>query len=104
MLDKIDHIAVHVLNIRQGITYYRKNFKCNVLYEDSSSALLEFENTNLALVLPFEHPPHFTVIDDMLEGGETQEDGTRFTYVHDHQGNMIKRITYKDKKENEKET
>ena len=102
MLDTIDHVAVPVLNIRKGITYYRKNFKCEVLYEDESWALLKFENTNLALVLPFEHPQHFAVIDDELEGGDTHRDGSRFTYVHDHQGNMIERITYKDIKEDEK--
>ena len=57
---------------------------------------LEFENTKLALVLPFEHPQHFAVIDHDLEGGETHRDGIRSTYVHDHQGNVIERITYKD--------
>jgi len=96
MLDKINHITIQVLNIRKGITYYRKNFNCEVLYEDENKALLEFENTKLELVLPFEHPQHFAVIDDQLEGGDVHKDGSRSTYVHDHQGNMIKRITYKD--------
>lgn len=96
VLDTIDHVAVPVLNIRKGVTYYRKNFKCEVLHEDESWALLKFENTNLALVLPFEHPQHFAVIDDNLEGGTTHRDGSRSTYVHDHQGNMVERITYKD--------
>jgi|TARA_R100001463_G_scaffold90151_1_gene144863 catechol-2,3-dioxygenase len=95
-LDYIDHIAVQVLNIRKGISYYRKNYKCKVLHEDESWALLEFQNTKLALVLPYEHPAHFAVIDDKLEGGTTHRDGSRSTYVHDHQGNMIERITYKD--------
>ena len=96
VLDTIDHVAVPVLNIRKGVSYYVKNFKCKLLHEDASWALLEFENTKLALVLPFEHPQHFAVIDNDLEGGETHRDGSRSTYVHDHQGNMIERITYKD--------
>lgn len=105
MLDTIDHVAIPVLNIRKGISYYRKNFKCEVLYEDKSWALLQFENTKLALVLPFEHPQHFAVIDDDLNGGDVHRDGSRFTYVHDGQGNMIEKITYKDIEENEeKET
>jgi|TARA_R100001509_G_C4699415_1_gene159504 YD repeat-containing protein len=99
-LDYIDHVAVQVLNIRKGISYYRKNYKCEVLHEDESWALLEFQNTKLALVLPYEHPAHFAVIDDKLEGGVTHRDGSRSTYVHDHQGNMIERITYKDTNEN----
>ena len=105
MLDTIDHVAIPVLNIRKGISYYRKNFKCEVLYEDKSWALLQFENTKLALVLPFEHPQHFAVIDDDLNGVDVHRDGSRFTYVHDGQGNMIEKITYKDIEENEeKET
>jgi hypothetical protein len=103
MLDTIDHVAVQVLNIRKGVTYYRKNFKCEVLHEDESWALLQFENTKLALVSPWNHPNHFAVLDEELEGGTTRSDGSRSTYVHDHQGNMVERITYKDIKENGKE-
>ena len=34
MLDTIDHVGIQVLNIRKSLTWYMKNFKCKVLYED----------------------------------------------------------------------
>jgi YD repeat-containing protein len=96
MLDTIDHVGIQVLNVRKAITWYRKNFKCKVLYEDKTWGLLEFENTKLALVSPGDHPPHFAIIDDELVGGDTHRDGSRSSYVHDEQGNMVEKITYKD--------
>ena len=99
MLDKIDHVGIQVLNIRKAITWYRKNFKCKVLHEDASWGLLEFENTKLALVSPGEPPPHFAIIDDNLEDGDIRRDGSMSVYVHDEQGNMVEKITYKEVKD-----
>ena len=100
VLDTIDHVAVQVLNVRKALTWYRKNFECKVLYEDSTWALLEFANTKLALVTPGEHPPHFAIIDDNLEDGDIHRDGSMSVYVHDEQGNMVEKITYRDVNEN----
>ena len=100
VLDTIDHVGIQVLNIRKALTWYTKNFKCKVLYEDATWALLEFENTKLALVTPGEHPPHFAIIDDNLKDGDTHRDGSMSVYVHDEQGNMVEKITYRDVNEN----
>ena len=95
-LDNIDHVAIQVTHIARGVAFYKKNFNCEVEYEDQSWALLKFENTKLALVLPAEHPPHIAIIDDELEGGDVHRDGSRSKYEHDGYGNMIEIITYKD--------
>ena len=81
--DTIDHVGIQVLNIRKALSWYRRNFKCKVLYEIVNQwALLEFENTKLALVTFSEHPPHFAVIiDDNLKDGDTHRDGSMSVYV-----------------------
>ena len=43
-MEKIDHIAIVVNNINRGVDWYTKNRDCKVKYQDSSWALLEFEN------------------------------------------------------------
>ena len=49
-LDRINHVAVPVQNIEQGIKWYKKNFSCEVSYADDTWALLNFDNIGLALV------------------------------------------------------
>ena len=95
MLDTIDHVAVQVLNVRKALTWYRKNFECKVLYEDSTWALLEFANTKLALVTPGEHPPHFAVVDENLANEpdlKRHRDGIGYKYVKDPDNNFIEFI------------
>ena len=60
-MDKIDHIAIQTKNIDDSVTWFLKKFKCSVIYQDDSWAMLEFENMKLALVLPDQHPPHIAI-------------------------------------------
>ena len=46
---KIDHIALPVDDIYEACGWYRGAFKAKVLYHDETWALLEFDNTKLAL-------------------------------------------------------
>ena len=54
-MERIDHVAIVVNNINRAIEWYTTYRDCKVKYQDDSWALLEFENINLALVLPHEH-------------------------------------------------
>ena len=54
-MDRIDHIAVQTESINDSVKWYKKMFSCEVEYEDDSWALLKFENTKLALVVPNQH-------------------------------------------------
>ena len=47
-MDKIDHIAIQTKNIDDSVTWFLKKFKCSVIYQDDSWAMLEFKNMKLA--------------------------------------------------------
>ena len=51
-MDKIHHIAIQVENIARSVEWYKKNFKVEVSYQDETWAMIDFENTSLALVKP----------------------------------------------------
>ena len=57
-MEKIDHVAIAVTNIKHAVKWYTENRKCKVNYQDDSWAELQFENIKLALVVKEEHPPH----------------------------------------------
>ena len=101
-MEKIDHIAIVVNNINRGVDWYTKNRDCKVKYQDSSWALLEFENVDLALVLPSEHPPHIAFVDESVKNGTVHRDGSESIYDHDTFGNIIEKIKYKKDQKNKK--
>jgi catechol 2,3-dioxygenase-like lactoylglutathione lyase family enzyme len=91
-LDRIDHVAISVLDLDSAVDWYTSKFRCTIVYRDSTWALLEFENVKLALVIPDQHPPHiaFTRSDaDAFGALTTHRDGTRSTYVKDSAGNPV---------------
>ena len=57
--DILDHVAICTDDIAKSVDWYIKNFQCDILYQDTTWAMLEFENVKLALVLPDQHPFHF---------------------------------------------
>ena len=66
-------------------------------YQDSSWAMLEFENVKLALVLPDQHPFHFAILKDNVEDyGKpvTHRDGSVSVYIKDRSGNNIEILRY----------
>ena len=66
-MDKIDHIAIQTDSIKESINWYKMMFDCDVEFEDSTWALIKFENTKLALVIPDQHPPHIAIKRKNLE-------------------------------------
>ena len=96
-MERIDHIALVVTNIKKGVQWYTQNRDCKVKYEDDTWALLEFANVDLALVLAADHPPHIAFEDKTLINGVKLRDGSESVYDHDSFGNIIEKIKYPKK-------
>ncbi|MGE3163928.1 MAG: VOC family protein [Planctomycetota bacterium] len=92
-LDVIHHTAISVTDIAAAVDWYTAHFKCHVSYQDQTWALLTFRNTQLALVIPEQHPPHVAFVDPEAERKygplRGHRDGTRSTYVSDPAGNAV---------------
>ena len=94
-LSKIDHMAIQVDDIPAAIAWYREHWDCVIEWSDESWAMLKFDNTRLALVLPSQHPPHVSFLSDQPENfGPTKyhRDSTVSTYIKDPWGNDIELI------------
>ena len=88
----IHHLAIQVENISRAVKWYQDHFDCTIKYEDASWAILAFDNINLALVLPNQHPPHIAVVHPHIEEFGTPKlhrDGTRSVYIQDSEGNFV---------------
>lgn len=98
--DRIDHVAIPVEDVKKAVEWYTSNFNCKIKYQDDTWAYLGFNNINLALVIPEQHPTHLAFIrDDAEKYGtlKTHRDGTRSCYVADPAGNSIEIMEpYKD--------
>lgn len=57
-LDTLDHVALAVTDLPATLAWYQAHFKCRLLYQDATWALLQFANTRLAFVVTSQHPPH----------------------------------------------
>lgn len=91
-LDRIDHIAVSVSDVKTAVEWYTRTFKCHVFYQDDTWAMLEFNNVKLAFVIPEQHPPHIALLNPDAEAFgnlKTHRDGTRSVYIQDPSGNAI---------------
>ena len=98
IMEKIDHVAIAVTNIKHAVKWYTENRKCKVNYQDNSWAELQFSNIKLALVLPHEHPAHIAFIDNTIKNGTKHRDGSESVYDHDTFGNIIEKIKYEKPK------
>ena len=90
--DRLDHVAIPVQDIASAIAWYTQTFRCRVKYQDSTWALLGFDNVDVALVIPSQHPAHLGFQSpDAEKFGElkTHRDGTRSCYVSDPAGNAV---------------
>lgn len=91
-LDALHHLAISVRDVGEALEWYTRRFKCRIVYQDETWALLDFANTRLALVIPSQHPPHVAFVSDRAEDFgplKLHRDGTRSTYVQDPSGNSI---------------
>jgi hypothetical protein len=95
--DSLHHIAISVgeQSISEMVNWYREQFRCEVVYEDKTWAMLQFANVQLALVTPGQHPPHLGFETPRAEEfGElkTHRDGTRSVYVSDPANNAVEML------------
>lgn len=90
-LDTLDHVAVSVRDVAESVKWYTTHFKCKVVYQDATWALLEFGNVRLAFVIPEQHPPHIAILGDPKAHGEpkTHRDGTSSVYIKDPDGTNV---------------
>ena len=91
-LDSLDHVAIPVEDVASSVDWYTRTFQCEVKYQDETWALLGFENVNVALVIPSQHPAHIAFSSpEAARFGElkTHRDGTRSCYVKDPTGNAV---------------
>ena len=75
-----------------------KEFKCKILYQDDTWALLSFKNISLALVNPNEHPPHVAIVDKSTcdnPNAKSHRDGIKYVYETDPDENVIEKIDRK---------
>ena len=98
-MDKIHHIAIQVKNIEESVNWYKENFDVEVSYQDKTWAMINFENTALALVIPEEHPFHFAIETKQVESFGTPKkhrDGTSSVYIKDIDGNNLEMLELPD--------
>ena len=91
-LDSIHHIAVAVTNVASAVAWYKEHFRCKIDYQDDTWAFITFNNIQMALVIPEQHPPHVAFVSPKAETYgtlKTHRDGTRSCYVTDPAGNSI---------------
>lgn len=92
MLDSLHHVAIPVKDVAASVAWYTKTFRCEIAYQDSTWALLTFDNVKLALVIPEQHPPHIAfATPDASKHGELKphRDGTKSIYIADPAGNAV---------------
>ena len=102
-LDTLHHIAISTHNLRESLRWYRDHFRCEVLYEDDTWAMLQFGNVQLALVVPEQHPPHLGFVVPHAERFgplKAHRDGTRSTYIADPSGNVVEMLNDETAEEN----
>ena len=101
---KLDHIAINSENIKESISWYKKNIGCKVIYEDESWGMIRSHNTVIAFVSSEQHKPHIAFKVDRIEDmpcdkGLVREhrDGSLYYYDTDPSGNIIEWIYWPDR-------
>ena len=96
-----DHVAFNVKDVQSSVEWYTKNLSCEVIYQDTTWAMLKIGDVKLALTLPDQHPPHiaFRIANAAnLTGsdGEVKKhrDGSSYVYASDLDGNTIEWLVY----------
>ena len=97
-LKKIDNIALQVDDVNKSVEWYVEKYECEVLYNDDTWALLQFDNIKVALVVEEEHPFHIAFEIDGLDGEgknwKYRRDNSISRYIEDPSGNKIELIWY----------
>tara|TARA_B100000282_G_C31700761_1_gene476191 strand:- start:376 stop:702 length:327 start_codon:yes stop_codon:yes gene_type:complete len=97
---KYDHIALTVEkgSIESTIAWYVENMSASVKYSDETWGLIECFGTDIAFVIPGQHPPHVAFVLNQSEYENFKNDGKVFKkhrdgsesfYDKDCQGNFL---------------
>ena len=92
---KLHHVALCVPEIAPAVEWYSDRLKASVSYQDQSWALLDIDNTSIALVLPSQPPPHLAFESSKAAryGKLTSHhDGTESVYIRDPFENTVEFI------------
>ena len=95
--DIVDHIAIQVSDVGTSLKWYKRKYKCAVIYADSTWGLIQFNNIKLALVSNNEHPPHIAFLDNQIhlsKGTTKHRDGSISKYYKDLNNNYIEHVSY----------
>ena len=91
-LDTMDHVAIPVTDLAATVAWYQEHFKCRLIYQDETWAMLAFANVRLAFVVPSQHPPHTCfrhLAPEQFGPLEIHRDGSRTIYLRDPSGNAV---------------
>lgn len=94
-LTTIDHLALTVADIGDSLRWYQSSFSCELVYQDERTAILQFANLRLTLVLPSMEKTHVAYVrSDTDSLGELYEqvDGIHSTFVSDPTGNPVELV------------
>ena len=97
---KYDHVALTVLQgtVEETVEWYVNNMSASIKYVDSTWGLIDCNGTDIAFVIPGQHPPHiaFTLNDSEYERFKNlgkifkkHRDGSESFYDKDCQGNIL---------------
>ena len=96
-MDKIDHIAIVVKDLNDTLAWYLVHFNAQLIYQDETWAMIEFQNIKLAFVIPNQHPAHIGFNSENAEcyGKLTlHRDGSNSCYVKDPSGNIVEFVKF----------
>ena len=101
---ELDHVALQTNDVPGSVAFYVELYAAQVLYQDSTWAFLQLGQGKLALVSPWQHPPHIALRLDEATLRQAAEqagkpidrhrDGTLGIYVNDPHGNVVELIYY----------
>ena len=103
-LDTLHHVAISVDDIAEAVAWYTEKFRCRVVYQDDTWAMLQLANTCLAFVSRSQHPPHLGFASTEEKAHQfgrlkVHRDGTSSVYIQDPSGNAVELLVEKQEGE-----
>lgn len=94
---KFDHVAVKSSDINRSVDWYVENLSAEVIYQDTTWALVKAYDLRIAFVKPEQHAPHICFeIDEETKNAmsktkkfKAHRDGSTSCYRSDPDGNCI---------------
>jgi catechol 2,3-dioxygenase-like lactoylglutathione lyase family enzyme len=97
---RFDHVAINVSDVSRSIEWYKSKLGAEVLYQDTTWAMLQAGGVKLALTLATQHPAHIAFdigpspSAEFLKVAKVHRDGSVSRYISDPDGNSVEWIHY----------